>query len=108
MTTPIRTEPEQSEVEEEARVGDEAAAATSEPVKTVDVIETAGAAIADAAAAREATEAEAEKPRPFQSLIDLLHDLAIAVVVCVLLITYIVQAFKVQVGKKRIALVKPV
>lgn len=37
-----------------------------------------------------------EAPRPFQSLIDLLHDLAIAVVVCVLLITYVVQAFKVQ------------
>jgi signal peptidase I len=32
----------------------------------------------------------------FQSLVDLLHDLAIAVVVCVLLITYVVQAFKVQ------------
>lgn len=31
-----------------------------------------------------------------QSLVDLLHDLAIAVVVCVLLITYVVQAFKVQ------------
>ena len=36
------------------------------------------------------------KARPFQALIDLLHDLAIAVVVCVLLITYVVQAFKVQ------------
>jgi signal peptidase I len=36
------------------------------------------------------------KSKPFQSLIDLLHDLAIAVVVCVLLITYVVQAFKVQ------------
>jgi signal peptidase I len=36
------------------------------------------------------------KARPFQSLLDLLHDLAIAVVVCVLLITYVVQAFKVQ------------
>lgn len=38
----------------------------------------------------------AENGRPFQSLIDLLHDLAVAVVVCVLLITYVVQAFKVQ------------
>lgn len=37
-----------------------------------------------------------EKPRPFQSLLDLLHDLAIAVVVCVVLVTYVVQAFKVQ------------
>jgi signal peptidase I len=43
------------------------------------------------------TETEADaKPKPFQSLVDLLHDLAIAVVVCVLLITYVVQAFKVQ------------
>lgn len=36
------------------------------------------------------------KSKPLQSLVDLLHDLAIAVVVCVLLITYVVQAFKVQ------------
>jgi signal peptidase I len=36
------------------------------------------------------------KAKRFQSLVDLLHDLAIAVVVCVLLITYVVQAFKVQ------------
>jgi signal peptidase I len=53
--------------------------------------------------ARESETAPAEpeakpkpKPKPFQSLVDLLHDLAIAVVVCVLLITYVVQAFKVQ------------
>ena len=52
--------------------------------------------------ARDAAEAETqpsnvrEKARPLQSLVDLLHDLAIAVVVCVLLITYVVQAFKVQ------------
>jgi signal peptidase I len=39
---------------------------------------------------------EDDKPKPFQALVDLLHDLAIAVVVCVLLITYVVQAFKVQ------------
>jgi signal peptidase I len=39
---------------------------------------------------------DVEKPRPFQSLLDLLHDLAIAVVVCIVLITYVVQAFKVQ------------
>jgi len=39
---------------------------------------------------------EAPKTARFQSLVDLLHDLAIAVVVCVLLITYVVQAFKVQ------------
>lgn len=40
--------------------------------------------------------ASAAKTGRFQSLVDLLHDLAIAVVVCVLLITYVVQAFKVQ------------
>lgn len=40
--------------------------------------------------------AETPKTGRFQSLVDLLHDLAIAVVVCVLLITYVVQAFKVQ------------
>ncbi len=39
---------------------------------------------------------EPVKPPRFQSIVDLLHDLAIAVVVCVLLITYVVQAFKVQ------------
>jgi signal peptidase I len=40
--------------------------------------------------------AVSSKTKPFQSLLDLLHDLAIAVIVCVLLITYVVQAFKVQ------------
>ena len=34
--------------------------------------------------------------RPFRHFIDLLHDLALAVVICALLITYVVQAFKVQ------------
>ena len=48
------------------------------------------------AGAAEATSASAVKTGRFQSLVDLLHDLAIAVVVCVLLITYVVQAFKVQ------------
>jgi signal peptidase I len=45
-----------------------------------------------------AQEPAATKPKTgrFQNLLDLLHDLAIAVVVCVLLITYVVQAFKVQ------------
>jgi signal peptidase I len=44
------------------------------------------------------TQAVAAEPKPkrFQSIVDLLHDLAIAIVVCVLLITYVVQAFKVQ------------
>ncbi len=39
---------------------------------------------------------EASRPRPFRHFIDLLHDLTIAVVICALLITYVVQAFKVQ------------
>ncbi len=34
--------------------------------------------------------------RPLRILFDLAHDLAIAVVVCLFLITYVVQAFKVQ------------
>jgi signal peptidase I len=34
--------------------------------------------------------------RPLRTLVNLLHDLAIAVVICVFLITYVVQAFKVQ------------
>ena len=34
--------------------------------------------------------------RPLRHIIDLLHDLAIAVVICALLITYVIQAFKVQ------------
>ena len=34
--------------------------------------------------------------RPLRVLFDLAHDLAIAVVVCLFLITYVVQAFKVQ------------
>lgn len=52
-------------------------------------------ASAEAPAPHEA-EGASEKPKTLQSLVDLLHDLAIAVVVCVLLITYVVQAFKVQ------------
>ncbi|HXV64409.1 MAG TPA: signal peptidase I [Vicinamibacteria bacterium] len=44
----------------------------------------------------EASALEANKSKPLQAIIELLHDLAIAVVVCVLLITYVVQAFKVQ------------
>ena len=34
--------------------------------------------------------------RPFRYVIDLLYDLVIAIVICALLITYVVQAFKVQ------------
>ncbi len=60
-------------------------------------IDTPSEAAADAVvpplAAAEPGEA---KEHRFQSFFDLLHDLAVAVVVCVLLITYVVQAFKVQ------------
>jgi signal peptidase I len=56
-----------------------------------------GEAVAAAVPKAASTEAApAAKARRFQSLIDLFHDLAIAVVVCVILITYVVQAFKVQ------------
>ncbi len=48
------------------------------------------------AAPSEATSPTRTKSTTLQSIIDLLHDLAIAVIVCVLLITYVVQAFKVQ------------
>ncbi|HEY7819636.1 MAG TPA: signal peptidase I [Vicinamibacteria bacterium] len=52
--------------------------------------------VAPASPPEAAAATEPVKPKRFQSLVDLLHDLAIAVVVCVLLITYVVQAFKVQ------------
>jgi len=55
-----------------------------------------GEAVDDSSPGERGTERPGDKARPFQSLIDLLHDLAIAVIVCVLLITYVVQAFKVQ------------
>ncbi len=42
------------------------------------------------------TSSKASSSRPFQALADLLHDLVIAVVVCVVLVAYVVQAFKVQ------------
>ncbi|HEY7697314.1 MAG TPA: signal peptidase I [Vicinamibacteria bacterium] len=67
--------------------GDAPAAAAEAPV----VPESAAPSAAPAVAAPSAA-----KSGRFQSLVDLLHDLAIAVVVCVLLITYVVQAFKVQ------------
>jgi signal peptidase I len=43
-----------------------------------------------------ATTEAATRHRPLRHVVDLLHDLTIAVVVCALLITYVVQAFKVQ------------
>jgi signal peptidase I len=42
------------------------------------------------------TRGSKSKSRPLRILFDLLHDLAIAMVVCLFLITYVVQAFKVQ------------
>ena len=42
------------------------------------------------------TSSKASPSRPFHALADLVHDLVIAVVVCVVLIAYVVQAFKVQ------------
>ncbi len=77
----------------------------SEKIGQDIVSEDGGAAVADVATeipaqapAVDAADAATVpvKPQRFQSLVDLLHDLAIAVVVCVLLITYVVQAFKVQ------------
>jgi signal peptidase I len=61
-----------------------------------DSVPADAATFAEAGAAEAASVASLAKTGRFQSLVDLLHDLAIAVVVCVLLITYVVQAFKVQ------------
>jgi len=85
--------------------GSGAAALVAEPVaSTKPAPEPADPGLdAQAVAANEASPDEEESPAEtsrkqstFQSILDLLHDLAIAVVVCVLLITYVVQAFKVQ------------
>jgi signal peptidase I len=64
------------------------------PVTAEAPVEGGASIAAPAAVAVEA--AATAKTRRFQPLVDLLHDLAIAIVVCVLLITYVVQAFKVQ------------
>ncbi len=112
MTTPSRThtEPDLSDIEVEAQAAsDEAPEPSSEPAEDVGASERSGLVTAETPASevaaavappREAlddsAEEERDQARPLQSLIDLLHDLAIAVIVCVLLITYVVQAFKVQ------------
>lgn len=50
-----------------------------------------------AAVARDAAAAARPHPlHPFRGVLDLLYDLVIAVVTCLLLIAYVVQAFKVQ------------
>ena len=121
MTTPARThtpiEPDPSDIEIEAQASDdEVLEPSSEPAKNAGASERSssvavespasedtarparpGEAADDSSTGEPGTEhKEGDKARPFQSLIDLLHDLAVAVVVCVLLITYVVQAFKVQ------------
>lgn len=108
MTTPIPThkEPEepQTEVESEAtpeRADETASVELAEAARdTADDVAPKTSVGGDDTKGEDAAEgvssSERPKTRPFQSLVDLLHDLAIAVVVCVLLITYVVQAFKVQ------------
>lgn len=107
MTTPTRTPPESEpsavEVESdsdsrETAVPDPVAGAgaqTPEP-SSLPAGESDSSEGAEAKSASTDDAETKQVTRPFQSLIDLLHDLAIAVVVCVLLITYVVQAFKVQ------------
>ena len=79
----------------------------TDAIETVATVERPDAAIAadPVMPASPTVEPRAGEPRPtaaggrspaLQSLLDLVHDLAIAVVVCVFLITYVVQAFKVQ------------
>lgn len=105
MTTPTRPPPDPSDIEDETLVGAGEAAddvesrASDGPSESSSASGPADPAEADLRANVDPSppgEKAAAKPRPFQSLVDLLHDLAIAVVVCVLLITYVVQAFKVQ------------
>ena len=104
MTTPTRThaEPNPSDIEVDVQTSsDEALDPSSDRSGSVAAQSPGEDAPPDEvpndASPREpSTKHEGNKARPFQSLIELLHDLAIAVVVCVLLITYVVQAFKVQ------------
>ena len=104
MTTPTRThaEPNPPDIEVEVQTSsDEAFDPSSDRSGSVAAQSPGEDAPPDEvpndAPPREpSTQHEGNKARPFQSLIELLHDLAIAVVVCVLLITYVVQAFKVQ------------
>jgi signal peptidase I len=66
----------------------------TEPLITEDEAAAPGATAESATT--EAPVASTPWPRPLRHLIDLFHDLAVAVVICALLITYVVQAFKVQ------------
>ena len=72
---------------------DEAAGA---PPASVDSASSASPATSTVSEGIATVTTEASRPRPFRHFIDLLHDLTIAVVICALLITYVVQAFKVQ------------
>jgi signal peptidase I len=93
LTTPIRA----NDIEKiepsgwNETEGEAAAAAPSEAVSDAPAVSEA-----PPTPAPDVAQPAEVKARPLQSLLDLLHDLAIAVVVCVLLITYVVQAFKVQ------------
>ncbi|MFQ5791404.1 MAG: signal peptidase I [Acidobacteriota bacterium] len=72
----------------------------TEPVAGENGTAAQGAAVSPTApAAMEPPAVAARSPsrgRPFQVLLDLLQDLAIAALVCILLIVYVMQAFKVQ------------
>jgi signal peptidase I len=98
LTTPTRTpaEPNPSDIDVEVQtVSDEALVPSPDP--PASVVAPSPEEVPEESPPREpSTQPPEHKARPFQSLIELLHDLAIAVVVCVVLITYVVQAFKVQ------------
>lgn len=96
MTTPTGASDELEPEIDWSDPGANAPEPASETVPGVPQATEPGAATAQEAAGAGAGAQAETKSRPFQSLVDLLHDLAIAVVVCVLLITYVVQAFKVQ------------
>ena len=98
-TVAMDAEPEAAPVETAELSSDTAATAPGE----AEAVESSQSTLTSTSPSTTSTEGDASasaergaKSRPLQSLADLLHDLAIAVVVCVLLITYVVQAFKVQ------------
>lgn len=103
MTTPIRTEPNKPEIEVDPQTSSDGTAQADSPQEKAGLASDRVAAesatrdsVPTRASAKGESAIEGRRSRPLQSFIDLLHDLAIAVVVCVLLITYVVQAFKVQ------------
>ncbi|TDI48320.1 MAG: signal peptidase I [Acidobacteria bacterium] len=114
MTTPTRFPPnepktETSELEvpntemPRTALGDEAQGEAVVPSQSAAVVEPDPALSLESKSVEsprdmppEAGEDVPPKPGTFRSIVELVHDLAIAVVICVLLITYVVQAFKVQ------------